>query len=316
MTERNSKEEEEEEGEEEELQGRERSFTGSDSMVSTASSSSEELSATTASHRRGWVNFDDDDSHKPPLPPPRSELDSPTPSGEVLANPLVETADEVVDYTPFGRTDLQPSDPETGRVSPFEDFGAQIAQTLLNQSRNRSSIDSYTANLIASASRDLFALGNQPQTIPERRESEVSLPEPLIPSSSKEDSRRNERAAISCQLLGSLDRGNCVGGVPSTNPFASAPLSSVANGLPAHPLVQQREWVRPKGPPPPKPKPYCGKPVSELQLAFQVDDPFGNLLEGMSLQAYASSSAAGNMCSSLPGLTSTPQHTSVESPLV
>ena len=303
MTERNTKEEEGEEGEEEEEQGRERSFTGSDSMVSTASSSSEELSATTASHRRGWVNFDDDNSHKPPLPPPRSELDSPTPSGAVLANPLVETADEVVDYKPFGRADLQPSDPETGRVSPFEGFGAQIAQTLLNQSRNRSSIDSYTANLIASASRDLFALGNQPQTIPERRESEVSLPEPLIPSSSSTSTS-------------SLDRGNCVGGVPSTNPFASAPPSSVANGLPAHPLVQQREWVRPKGPPPPKPKPYCGKPVSELQSALQVDDPFGNLLEGMSLQAYASSSAAGNMCSSLPGLTSTPQHTSVESPLV
>ena len=298
--------------EEEVLQQRERASTGSDSMVSTASSSSEELPATAtasrkAGQRRGWVNFDEEDSHQPPppLPPPRSELDNYSSCGAVLANPLVETTEDVIDFNPFSRTEPAGGAAD-GRVSPFEDFSAQIAQTLLDQSRNRSSIDSYTANLIASASRDLYrTIGTQPQPIPEQRESGASLPEPLIPTSSSTS-------------ISSLDRGSCAGAIPSTNPFAPVPLLSVANGFPSHPLAH-REWVRPKGPPPPKPKPYSGKPVSELQSAIRADDPFGNLLEGMSLQAYANSSSSSgvNKCG-VPGgqLASTTQQTSVESPLV
>ena len=287
------------------MEQRERSNTGSDSMVSTASSSSEELTTNPATHRRDWVNFDEDD--KPPLPPPRSELDN-IAGGNVLVNPLIKTSNDVVDFNPFSGME---SGHGTGRVSPFEDFGAQVAQTLFNQSRNRSSIDSYTADLMASASRDIYmALGSTTQpTIPERNESDTSLPEPLIPTSSSSS-------------LSSLDRGgSCAQRAPSTNPFAPPPpLSSATNGFPSHPLMQ-REWVRPKGPPPPKPQPYSGKPVSVLCTAARTDDPFGNLLEGISMEAYANSSplSSGNSKSSLPAGQPPPassQHTSVESPLV
>jgi hypothetical protein len=299
---------------EEEKEGnRERSNTGSDSMVSTASSSSEELTISTVNQRTGWVNFEEDDSFKPPLPPPRSELDNISGGGEVLVNPLVETtSEEVVDFNPFATTDSGPA--ATGRVSPFEDFGAQVAQTLFNQSRNRSSLDSYTADLMATASRDIYMALNStshPPTIPERRESGVSLPEPLVPTSSSGS-------------LSSLEQGSCPQTVPSINPFAPPPpLSSATNGFPpSHPLVH-REWVRPKGPPPPKPQPYSGKPVSVLCTAARTDDPFGNLLEGLSMEAYASSPSSSslssvNKCSSPGGQLppSASQHTSVESPLV
>jgi hypothetical protein len=277
-------------------QRRGRSSTGSDSMVSTASSSSEELTAApVASQRTGWVNFDEDESSKPPLPPPRSELDT-LPAGAVLTNPMVQTEApaEVPDSNQFSGTE---PDPGTGRVSPFEDFSAQVARTLFTQSRNRNSIDSYTADLMATASQDLYrALGPSTPTIPERIETET-LPEPLIPTASSTS-------------LSSLGKNCCPR--PSTNPFAPLPLSSATNGFPAsvgHP-VGPREWVqRPRGPPPPKPQPYSGKPLSELRPQIGTGDPFGNLLEGMSMQAYAHSSAAAQLPLS-------PQHTAVESPLV
>lgn len=291
-----------EQGEEEaDTEQRRRSSTaGSDSMVSTASSSSEELTAL-ATQRKGWVNFDDD---KPPLPPPRSQLDD-VGSGAVLANPnAVESrTDPFIDFNPFSRLDTGTSDGQGGRRSPFEDFGASIAETLFSQSRNRTSLDAYTANLMESAGREIYMALDTRHTIPERRESEVSLPEPLIPTSSSTS-------------VASSD-STCTSNFSSTNPFTPPPLKSSANGFPSsqsHPLLQQREWVRqPRGPPPPKPQPYSGKSAFAMKASDNTGDPFGNLLEGISMQAYAS----GPKCSS-PSVTS-PQHsghTPVETPLV
>ena len=295
------------EGEEEGVgtpQQRERSSTGSDSMVSTASRSSEELTtALAASQRKGWVNFDENDSSKPPLPPPRSQLDDVAASGgAIIANPATTevSGDQFVDFNPLSRT---ANDDSSGRLPPFGDFGAQVAQSLFSQAKNRNSIDAYTANLMASTSKDIYMALDRSHTIPERRESEPALPEPLIPTSSS--------ASVS-----SLDR-NGITSLPSTNPFAPLPLNPTANGFPSsqgNPLVR-REWVKPQGPPPPKPLPYSGKPVAALKPPGSgPDDLFSNLLEGMSMQAYANSVPK---CSS-PSAAS-PQHTghtAVEAPLV
>ena len=299
------------------VQGRKRSSTGSDSMVSTASSSSEELSVPTAAQRQGWVHFDVGENTTPPLPPPRSQLDNLiSEDGAVLANPVVVSgpgSNDLVDSNPFSRTDASNSTLDdftlSGRISPFEDFSAQVAQTLYSQSRNRTSIDAYTADLMASASRDIYmALGPTTTTIPESsRESEAILLEPLIPNSSSTS-------------VSSLDSISCLNTHPSTNPFAPSPLKSTSNGFPSsssHPLMQ-REWVRPRGPPPPKPQPYSGKPPSLLQQKSISNDPFSNLLEGMSMQAYAHSS---NKCSApaagmLPAASQEITPIAVESPLV
>ena len=271
-----------------------RNSVASDSMVSTVSSSSEELTVL-ANQRKGWVNFEEE---KPPLPPPRAQLEEVT-TGAILANPnTVDSGrDPFIDFNPFSRLDVDSSDaPQSGRMSPFEDFGASIAETLVSQSRNRTSLDPYTANLMESAGREIYMALDTRSAIPERRESEIVLPEPLIPTSSSTS-------------VSSLD-SNCTANL---YPFAPPPLKSASNGFPgsqSHPLTQ-REWVRPRGPPPPKPQPYSGKPVLALQ---GMDDPFGNLLGGISMQAYAS----GPTCSS-PAVPSSPQHlahTPVETPLV
>ena len=300
-----------------EAEQRDRSSTGSDSMVSTASSSSEDLATLGGGgggggaggggegggERRGWVNFDDD-GPTPPLPPPRSELDDlTTGAGAILANPAV--SEQLMDFNPFSRVPDPSNAAASGRVSPFEDFSTQIAQTLFTQSRNRTSLDAYTANVMESTCRDLYMAVDTRNVAPDRRESQTSLPEPLIPTSS----------SASISSLG----GNCTTVVPSTNPFASLPLKSTANGFPGspgHPLMQ-RECVRPRGPPPPKPQPYSGKPLSALTLPGGRDDPFSNLLEGMTMQAYASSGPIANV--QLPSDSTSPQHhgpAAVESPLV
>ena len=282
-----------------------RSPTRSDSMVSTASSSSGEV-AVHASQRKGWVNFDDD-SFAPPLPPPRSQLEViHAGAGAIHANPaVVNEGEHVVNFSKASATTAA-STTVSGRTSPFEDFSAEVAQTLFSQSRNRTSLDAYTANVMASASRDIYMALDASQTISERRDSQTSLPEPLIPSSS----------SASVSSVDSTYTSNTL----STNPFAP-PLKSTANGFPSspsHPLVQ-REWVRPRGPPPPKPQPYSGKPVSTLQLP-RTDDPFGNLLGGISMQAYASSSPGGTKCNSptaqLRSNSTSPGPAAVEPPLV
>ena len=283
-------------------QGRVRSPTGSDSMVSTASSSSEDLSLATTMRRKDWVHFEVEAESKPPLPPPRSQLDDfGSREGAVLANPAVTSGTESENLVDFNATSMS-----SGRVSPFEDFSAQVAETLFSQSRNRTSIDAYTADLMATASRDIYkAIG---PTIPEStRESEVSLPEPLFPTSSSNS-------------VSSLDSNTCTGTFLSTNPFVSLPLKSTTNGFrssPGHPALQ-KGLVRPQGPPPLKPQPYSGNTLSVLQKQSGSDDPFSNLLGGISMQAYANTSAK---CSS-PAADQTPvstektRPTAVESPLV
>ena len=296
------------EGGEGEAQQRDRSSSGSDSMVSTASSSSEDLSVGGGVQRRGWVNFDDNGT-TPPLPPPRSELDDLTTGpGAILANPAAMTdGEQLMGFNPFCRVPDPSSAAASGRVSPFEDLGSQIAETLFSQSRNRTSLDAYSANFMASTCRDIYMALETTHSTTDGRESQTSLPEPLIPTSS----------SASLSSLG----GNCTSLPPSTNPFAPiAPLKSTANGFPgssAHPIAQ-REWARPRGPPPPKPQPYSGKPLSALNLPGGKDDPFGNLLEGMSMQAYASSGPTAVVTANTQLSSDSPstQPATVESPLV
>lgn len=279
-------------------QQRERTSSGSDSMVSTASSSSEETGEPKV-QRKEWVKFDEDSS-QPPLPPPRTQLEDP---GTVHANPAaMEGTDQVFDFNPFSKSSATTA--TSGATSGgLEDFSAQVAQTLFSQSRNRSSLDAYTAKLMASASRDIYRALDMNQTISERNESQTSLPEPLIPSSSSSS-------------VSSLDTRNT-----STNPFAPS-LKSTANGFPGSSSHPHMERARPRGPPPPKPQPYSGKPVSELKLPT-TDDPFSNLLEGISMQAYASSGASVSKSDppsrQLQNDLTSPQHprvTAVQSPLV
>ena len=294
--------------EEEEEEEEERSLP--DSMVSTANSnSSDDEKVEGESLRKGWVNFDDESS-RPPLPPPRSELVDigVSDEGTVHANPaIVENTDHALDFNLFSSTasDLGSS----GRVSPFEDFSAQIAQTLFSQSRNRTSLDAYSANLMASASRDIYMTLDTSQPLSAEKTATVktsSLQEPLIPNSSSSAS------------VSSLD-SNCTGASsnrPSTNPFAAAALKSAVNGCtdsPNHSLMLRDGGARTRGPPPPKPQPYSGKPVSALQQT--CDDPFSNLLGGISMQAYAcsGSSPTPHQQSGSPS----PEHTDrVQAPLV
>lgn len=279
-------------------QQRERSSSGSDSMVSTASSSSEETGDPKV-QRKEWVKFDEDNS-QPPLPPPRTQLED---TDTIHANPAaMEGTDQVFDFNPFSKSSATTAT-SSATSGMLEDFGAQVAQTLFKQSRDRSSLDSYTANLMASASQDIYRALDMNQTISERNVSQTSLPEPLIPSSSSTS-------------VSSLDTRNT-----STNPFAPS-LKSTANGFPSSSSHPQMERVRPRGPPPPKPQPYSGKPVSELKLQA-TDDPFSNLLEGISMHAYASSGASVSKCDppsrQLQNDLTSPQHsrvTAVESPLV
>lgn len=311
------------------------STTESDSIISTASSSSVEQEEST--RLRDWVRFDDEEA-RPPLPPPRSALEefhterglSPS---HVVPVPAEKTAPEA-SWNPFSTLST-----DTGRVSPFDDFSASVAQSLFSQSKNRNSLDAYSASVMANASMDLY------KALETQQESENAvLPEPLIPTSS------STNVASMDSVSSSATQGATH--TPSHyNPFAEPPKFTVStsspnfthmtgvNGSPASfhkcasSLGQSSAQARGdrahvKRPPPPKPQPYCGKPVSTFQQ--QGNDPFSNLLSGMTMQAYAKSGKSSNPSS--PSMqkavnsTSTQQNTSssqpsqqavhVESPLV
>lgn len=298
------------------------SSTDSDSIISTASSSSEQEEG---AQLRDWVKFDDEEA-RPPLPPPRSALDEflregrPSPSPSPTPPVPIEVTAPGGSMNPFS---TPPTD--TGRASPFDDFSASVAQSLFSQSRNRTSLDAYSANIMANASMDLY------KALETNHESENAvLPEPLIPTSS----------STSLASMGSASSSATLGAAPHPsqyNPFAAPPKFTVSssspnfthmtgvNGSPASfhkcpsslgqtSLQAQGDRAHVKRPPPPKPQPYSGKPVSAYQQQA-ANDPFSNLLSGMSMQAYANSGKSSNPSSPSiqKAVNSTPTQQSVSS---
>ena len=301
-----------------------KNLSDSESFISTASSSSDEA-AEQGVRLRNWVQFDNNTT-RPPLPLPCSTLEDTTKqdvSLEALPIP-VPTIHTNNHWNPFSSPPVN-----SGRVSPYEGFSASIADTLFSQSKTRNSLDEYSANIMASASRELY------KTIDTHNKAKSAvLPEPLIPTTSASvsstgavlkpaihdpsnssqynpfaeppESTMTTTTSPNIQLLHTT---NMNGGSNSLQKCPSVPLSHSSS-------TPQRDKAQARRPPPPKPRPYSGKPVSafqqQLPLPSPGDDPFGNLLSGMSMQAYANSMK--NITTSLPSVECSTQDLNSNSP--